>query len=328
MAKPLGGDKRSTPRDDTSAKFKCFAAGRRFVSDAVNLSSGGAFVQTDRVVRPGTVIILEEAKQGYAEAVPHLVGTVVHFAMAPIMGAGIKWVKAIAPGGLEDLTVLLSELLGVEVPSGELARIPKSAREHPVSYDFASGSLNMERRREPKQESERLVSMFGIKVKEATMDKLGIGDVRVVHSEAPKQKRATIGEDDASLSTRTRNEDVDPLQAARELEDWMRFKRVGKKIDATVLLVFEGKNVEGQALSIASNSVWVQSASEPADLNKRLLIQFPIETAQKVIRIIIVGEVQKKLRNRSRDGWGASIKIVTLNEGDNVGAFKRYIGNL
>jgi len=326
MSDRLGGERRKLPRDDTDVKFKCFVSGRRFVAGAVNMGPGGAFIRTDRVVRPGSIIIMELVQTGYAESIPHLVGRIAHFAISPEMGAGVKWVKAIAPGGLSQLRQYLTEVLEIEVPRSEVSRLPVAAEEHPVSYDFASQALNMEKRREPRERSEKIVSMFGIKVKEATMDRLGIGDVRVVHSEAPKQKRATIGD---GVSMRSRDEgDIDPLDAAKELEEWMRLKRVGKKVDAEVLMVFEGKNIEGNALSMSANTIWIQSQNEPPDAGKRLLIQFPIELAKKVIRVIIVAEVQKRLINRSRDGWGLSVKVITVNEGDDIGAFNRFLTNL
>jgi hypothetical protein len=321
----LGGTRRKHERRTIDERFKCFSAGRRFLGKVTNISAGGCFLELDRVMHPGTVVIVELASQAYGEKAPHLVGLLVHMVMKPVVGAGIRWVKVVAPGGARQLKQFLTDWLQIELAQSEFGQIPPTAREHPVSYDFATGIISLEKKREAKKD-DKIVSMFGIKVKDSTMQKLGLADVKVVHSDAPKQKRAVVGEDQ-SMATRD-DEREDPLAAAKELESWLTLKRAGKKIQEQVVMVYEGRNVPAQALSINPTALWVECKDKPPEEQKRLLIQFPVEMAKKTVNVIIVGEVQKRLRNRTHDGWGVSIKIVTFNEGDNVGIFQRYMKNL
>jgi hypothetical protein len=321
----IGDDRRKKDRVDFQEKFRCFVGGKRFVTQTLNVSPGGAFLETDRVIKPGSVMVLEQVKPGYDERPPHLVAKVLHFAMSPAMGVGLQWVKVISENGIANLRSFLNEVLGIEIDQFEISKLPVVAEENPVSYDFATGRVRLERVKREKKE-DKIVSMFGIKVSERAMDKLGLSSVKVVHSEAPKQKRAVVDRDDSMVSRVEGNED--PLEAAKQMEEWMRLKRVGKRIKVNVVLVFEGKNVKASALAISSNSMFVQAPERLPAPGKRILVQFPIETAKRIVKIILVVELKKALRDRTSGDWGASLKIVTMNEGENQGMFKRYIKNL
>lgn len=325
MSSWIGDDRRKRDRLDCQESFRCFVGGKRFVTQTLNVSPGGAFLETDRVIKPGSVMVLEQAKPGYDERPPHLVAKVLHFVMIPVMGVGLQWVKVISENGIGNLRRFLNDVLGIEIDQFEISKLPVVAEENPVSYDFATGRVRMERVKREKKE-DKIVSMFGIRVSERAMDKLGLSSVKVVHSEAPKQKRAVVDRDE-SLSTRVEGNE-DPSEAARQMEEWIRLKRMGKRINAKVVLVFDGKNVKASALAISSNSMFVQSPERLPEAGKRILVQFPIETAKRVVRIIIVVELKKALRDRTSGDWGGSLKIVTLNEGDNQGMFKRFIKNL
>jgi len=326
MSNWIGDDRRKRDRSECSDKFRCYMTGKRFIVPARDLGPGGAFLLLDRVVRPGGIVVMEIVRPGYVGKPPHLVAKVVHFSFAPTMGAGVKWLKAISDDGVTVLGEFLSENLGVQVDSEEAVQLRGAGETNRVSYDFLPGRLKVERPREAKG-PDKMVSMFGIKVSERTMDKLGLGDVRVVHSEAPKQKRAVIG-DDQSLDTRDAAK-IDPLEAAKRLEEWMRFKKIGRPLNKhPVVLAFDGRNVDAQALSLSGKNIFVQASSLLPDAGKRLLVQFPIETAKKAVKIIIVAEVQKTIQDKSLESWGCALRIITVNEGDNIGTFKRFLGHL
>jgi len=321
----IGDDRRKKDRADFQEKFRCFVGGKRFTTQTLNVSPGGAFLETDRVIKPGSIMVLEQVKPGYDQRPPHLVAKVLYFAMTPAMGVGLMWIKVISENGIGNLRAFLQEVLGLEIDQFEISKLPVVAEESPVSYDFATGRVRMERVKREKKE-DKIVSMFGIKVSERTMDKMGLSSVKVVHSEAPKQKRAIVDRDD-SLHSRVDGTE-DPLEAAKQMEEWMRLKRIGKRINAKVVLAYDGKNTKASAHAISSSSMFVQSPDRLPEPGKRILVQFPIETAKRVVKIIIVAELQKSLRDRTSGDWGAALKIVTLNEGDNQGMFKRYIKNL
>jgi hypothetical protein len=111
----IGDDRRRSNRAAAESKFRCYLSGKRLQANALNISSTGAFLALDRVVRPGTPVVMELMRPGQSGRSPALVGEVVHFALKPVMGAGVKWVKAVSEEGLDDLQEFLKNFLGFEI---------------------------------------------------------------------------------------------------------------------------------------------------------------------------------------------------------------------
>jgi len=326
MPEWIGGDRRRAPRYEKGQKFGCYSGGKRFLARAVNQGPGGAFLEVERILTPGAVLIVEPLVPDFGGRLPHLVATVAYFNFKPSMGAGVRWIKAICPTGVSDLRKFLQETIELTVPLSEVSRLPVMAEEMPVSYDFATGHLSMERKREEAPKDERVVSLLGVKIKERALDKLGIKDVRVVHSDAPKQKRAIVGED-TSLETRDSSRE-DPMEAARELEEWMRLKTLGRSINEDVTLAYDGRSVGGKAVSVAEKSVAVMMKMHPPDKGKRVLIQYGVPSGGDRVKVILVTEVSHVIRDRATGEWGMGGRILITNEGDNPGIFKKYLKSL
>jgi len=318
----FGHERRRHDRVESNQSFNCFTAGRRFTAPVADISLGGAFLLVDRVLKPGAVLIMEQAKPDFTGRPAHLVARVLHFSIKPRTGAGLTWVKAIAPAGLPQLQELLMETLGFSIPQNELTRLSVTFQESAVSWDFNLQRVAMERTIAPQQE-DKVVSIFGIRVKERAVGKLGLDQVRVVHSEAPKQKRAIIGDDD-SLSARD-DTTVDPMEAARTLEDWLRFKKSGRAVRDKVIVACGGRSQEALVVSANLNNLFLESPGAFPEKGKRVLIRYPIDTAGTKFDVIVVGEIEKALADRTTGIFGAYVRVVTLNEGSQVGLFKRYV---
>ncbi len=318
----LGGDRRKVERSQEELKFRCFMGGRRFNTVARGSSAQGAFVELDRVVRPGTVLILELLRPGYSQRAPALIGEIVHFSVKPVMGAGVMWRRAVSEDGLVALGRFLSEQFGLAISESEQQRFAGMKNDVlTVAYDFSTGCLSLEKAR--RTGGDKIVSMFGIKVSERTMDKLGLGDIRVVQSEAPSKKRAVLRTDPDESDWRK-----DTVEEAKRLEEWTRLKRLGRPVEVPVVLSFDGGNVNGRSASVSNKSLFVQAGHRLPAPGARVLVRFPVRTAQTLHSVIIVGEVQKTLRSLDGSEWGCSLEIVTVNEGENDGIFRRYVETL
>ena len=175
----IGDERRKFERADSESRFRCYQSGKRFQATLMNISAGGAFVALDKGVRTGSSIVMELLRPGQSDRAPALVGDVVHFTLRPVMGAGVRWSKAVSDEGLDDLHAFLKDFLGLTIDLAEMHRFSsKEARDQTVGYDFRTGILSVEKRRT--KSGDKIVSMFGIKVSERTMDKLGLAEVRVV----------------------------------------------------------------------------------------------------------------------------------------------------
>jgi hypothetical protein len=320
----IGTDRRVSERLETEERFRCFVAGRRFQGKTLNISAGGCLLIVDRIVKTGSIIVLEQIRTAYGYNPPLLIGKVIHFRFAPEMGAGVKWVKIVSEDGIGTLREFIRERLDVDVPMAELRRLKVEERGQPISYDFEEQRLTFEKSR-TKSSEDRLVSMLGIKVSERAIDRLGLADVRIVQSEAPKQKRALLREDD-NLKGRVSGQ-LNAEQEAKRLEEWLRLKKAGQPIEADIVAAFDGNNVSACVTSVTINSMFIEAKQRLPEVGNRMLIRFPIRLAKARFQIVIVTEVQRMLSNSS-GGFGASVKIITINEGDNPGCFKRYVETL
>lgn len=325
MLEWIGDERRTHERVSSEVKFRCYLSGKRFQADVQTISAKGAFVALDRVVRPGASIVMELLRPGKMERAPALVAQVVHFALKPVMGAGLQWARAVSEDGLDELHSFLQEFLGLEIDVAETHRF--SAREEhsqTVGYDFRSGLLSVEKR--TTQSGDKIVSMFGIKVSERMMEKLGMEEVRVVQSAAPKKKRAVLHDQDAAVGEEEPVED--PAVVAKRSEEWMRLRQLGRSLEVPVVLAFEGRNLNGRTASISPKGFFVQAKERLPAPGARVLVRFPVKTEEAEVSIIIVAEVAQTLRGPRGVDWGSSMKIVTVNEGDNPGIFRRYVATV
>lgn len=324
----FGDDRRKHPRFERGDKFKCFVGGQRFTAQAVNQGPGGAFIETDRVVKPGSLIILEVAQAGMADSGggrPHIVGKVLYFALKPSRGIGVQWIKAVSLDGVAGLQMFLADYFGVELTEEALSALPGVANELPVSYDFTSKRVLIERALAAKKE-DKMVSFFGVKVRGGALDKLDSMDVKVIASEAPRQKRVVMDEEE-QLKHRDESEE-DPLEVAKQMEKRLKIIRRRKEVKEPATVLADGKKYEGMAIAADSSAIYIEGHKPYPAVQKRVLVHFPIKTDRGEFKIIIVGEVTDLLQNRSRKQFGADIKIITLNEGEKPGIFKEYIRSL
>ncbi len=322
MREWIGDERRKDDRAASESRFRCYHSGKRFQATVVNICSGGAFLAFDRIVRTGAPIVMELLRPGQSERAPALVGEVVHFALKPVMGAGVRWVKAVSEDGLDDLHSFLKDFLGVSIELAEMHRFAKKEEHNEtVGYDFRSGLLTVEKRRT--QSGDKIVSMFGIKVSERAMEKLGLAEVRVVQSAAPRKKRAILHDQDVEFPSEERAED--PAVVTRRLEEWMRMRRLGRSLEVSVVLAFDGRNVKGRTGSASTKGLFVEAQERLPEPGSRVLVRFPVRKLEGPSSIIIVGEVQKTMRGPDGKSWGTSLSIVTVNEGDDPGIYRRHI---
>ena len=326
MEDRFGGDRRKQPRFERGEKFKVFAAGQRHVVKALNQGPGGAFLMVERVIKPGTMVVVEPAVPGQVgTGHPHIVAKVLYFSLSPNIGVGVKWMKAICHEGVSRLRSFLAHTVSVEISDEKLVDLPTVAEELRVSYDFATKKVAIEKRLATEKD-DRVVSMFGIKVRGDALDRVDNMGVAVIQSEAPRQKRVVMSEDEQFKGREDSRED--PLQAAKEMEQRLKIMRRRKEIRVKVSVLFEGRKYPAFALAIESKGVYVESDDPLPAVKKRVLVQFPLEMGDSEVPIIIVGEVAKALRNRATDQYGVDLRIVTVNEGEQPGIFKQYLKSL
>lgn len=323
----FGDDRRRQPRFERGDKFKCFAGGQRFTAVAANQGPGGAFLETERIFKPGSLVVLEQATTGYSDGggKPHIVGKVLYFGFKPTRGIALEWVKAVCLSGVEPLGVFLVDYFGVELTEEMMQQLPGTARELPISFDFNTQRLLVERSLMTKRD-DSMVNLFGVKVRGDALDKLDNMDVKVIASESPRQKRVIMSEDEQFKHRDDSGED--PLEIAKQMEKRLKIIRRRKECQEPVTMLADGKKHEGSAIAVDSSAIYVEGSKPFPDVRKRVLLHFPVHSDSGEVKIIIVGEIMDSLQNRARQMYGVDVKIITLNEGDKKGIFKEYLRSL
>ena len=60
----IGEERRLNNRAEAESGFRCYLNGKRFQANVANISSGGAFLALDRVVRRGAPVVMELMRPG------------------------------------------------------------------------------------------------------------------------------------------------------------------------------------------------------------------------------------------------------------------------
>jgi len=81
-------------------EFYCYIDGHRFDSASLNISSGGAFLQTDADIRPGAMLMVVPKKEAQKEFPVAVFGKVARRQSGASEGLGVKWVSCVTRHGI------------------------------------------------------------------------------------------------------------------------------------------------------------------------------------------------------------------------------------
>jgi len=318
-----GAERRRGPRYASTGKLVLhLAGGQKVTGQVVDKGPCGAFIESTKVVRPGTIIVVEEVSSAEISVRPHLVSRVVRYVLTPKPGAGIEWVKAVAPDGIGQLVSLMKNVACLELDRALVDPFRTVLKDTAVSYDFSTGRVMVEKALAERQ-NERWVNLYGVRVKERAVSAMDTMGVKVVQSEAPKQRRAVINEEE-SLASRE-DAPVDPQSAARDLEDRMRLIAGKKQVNDPVTALYEGVRIQAKAIAVDGTMVFLDSVQQMPQERERLMVYYTIPTKHGPQTVAIVGEVARRFTNRATRHFEAAVKILTVNEGANKGIFWLFV---
>ncbi|MBM4372643.1 MAG: PilZ domain-containing protein [Deltaproteobacteria bacterium] len=320
----MGIEKRQHPRTPSSLRLYAVNKGRRISVNALNVSLGGAFLATESILRPGTVLLLEPpADPGQRTPGVAMAARVVHFTMLPGFGAGVSWIRAMAPEGMAPLRLWLRKILGFEIPDELLAQIPPMLWTRPLYWDFRRGRLFVDEQhiqRAAPREGE--TSIHGIRVKESLWDQLG--QVRVVYSEAPSQKRASV-HGDVSIETRAEEGQDGAAAAAKELNRWLHLVRKRTRADLQAIISRLNVRMSGRVLGLDAEGLFVEVHHAPPPPGNRLMVDVKIEFQEMTFPVRFACEVEDVVVRRDVKSWGMDLRTISVNEGSQRGILRAWL---
>jgi hypothetical protein len=240
--------------------------------------------------------------------------------MVPRFGVGVEWMRAVAPGGVAALVAFMESHLGLTIPEETINALPGSLRNGEVFWDFKMECIRALEKKRPKTEMKK-VSMFGVTIREDILEQLG--DVEIVHSEAPKQKRANLSKPSvAGRASSTEDEATDQAQA---LKMWMTLVGRRKRVDEPAKVIHNGKKRKATILSVDAQAMFLEYKKKVPEVDDRLLVEagFSIEKNRYQIRFIV--KVKKVLFREDKKLWGVETRILSVTEGGFRGVFTQYL---
>jgi len=111
----MGAERRVFPRWKLEDSVYCYVEGDRLDAQSSDISSGGMFFRTRKVILPGKEVALVFRRQlGSGERPIFLVGRVMRRQVKPEPGVGLRWERAATPADPETLRRFLRDFLQVE----------------------------------------------------------------------------------------------------------------------------------------------------------------------------------------------------------------------
>ncbi|MFH1529565.1 MAG: hypothetical protein ABIK09_02400 [Pseudomonadota bacterium] len=315
-------EKRTHLRWESSRKFYAVVKGRRITVLAKNLSLGGAFLATETIVRPGKVLVLEAPEaMGAGPPVCTIAAKVVHFTMLPEFGAGATWVRAMCSEGMRPLRAWLADLLKFEIPDPVAHQVPMELWGKPLYWDFRRGRFFVDEAAIERTRT-RTAEQGSLKVKESLWEQLG--KVRVVYSEAPSQKRATM-DHDVSIETRTSGKDDETSASAKDLSRWLRISRKRRATDLQAIITRLNVRMSGRVTGLDREGLVVEVANRPPPPGNRVMVDVKIEFQGMTFPVRFACEIEDVVERRDTGLWGLDLRIISTNEGPQPGILRAWL---
>ena len=321
----MGLEKRKHPRVESQRKFYAVVKGKRLSLQAKDLSLGGAFLTTESILRPGTILVLElPEKMVQGPPAVSIAAKVVHFTMLPEFGAGTSWIRAMSSEGMRPLRAWLEELLDFTIPDEIAHQIPMALWGKPLYWDFRRGRFFVDEaavtRSLRKQGGE--TSVHGVKVKETLWEQLG--KVRVVYSEAPAQKRATVDRD-VSIDTRADEDSDEASSTAKELNRWLHMSRKRRPTDLQAILQRLNIRLSGRVVGLDGEGLFVEVQHRPPPPGNRIMVDVKLEYQGMTFPVRFICEIDDVLERRDTRMFGLDLRTISVNEGAQRGILRAWL---
>lgn len=133
-------ERRQHERHQKVIRFQCYIDGHRFDTASLDISTGGAFLETDDDIRMGAVVMIVPVREMKKKLPVVLVGTVVRKQLDPTAGLGIEWHKCVTRNGIQQVFDFMAFYLDL-YPSHLPLPAPGVSQSKVVAYDFRRGNF-------------------------------------------------------------------------------------------------------------------------------------------------------------------------------------------
>jgi len=131
----MSRDRRQHRRKSKFLEFTCFIDGQKFTTKSMDISAGGAYVDSEEELRNGAVVMIVPSRELKKKLPIVLVGSVVRRADETGSKFGIMWHKCVTRDGIDNIFDFLAFYLDL-YPSALPVPDPAVVASTLASYDF------------------------------------------------------------------------------------------------------------------------------------------------------------------------------------------------
>ena len=320
-------EKRVHTRWEATRKFYTVLKGKRIAVTAKNLSAGGAFLAVESIVRPGKVLVLEPPEaMGVGPPPCTIAARVVHFTMLPEFGAGSAWVRAMCVEGMRPLREWLRELLRLEIPDPVANQVPMALWNKPLYWDFRRGRFFLDEDAVARERRSAPVGTTATAPRDTAALWDQLGKVKVVYSEAPSQKRATVDRD-MSIETRASDDDEKSTASAKDLNRWLRITRKRRATDLPAIITRMNVRLSGRVIGLESEGLVVEVAGRPPPPGNRVMVDVKIDYQGTIFPLRFACEIEDVVERRDTSVFAVDLRTISVNEGSQRGILKAWLAS-
>lgn len=144
-------EKRQFERREYRVRFRCYMeGGARYPALSLDLGKGGAFLTSNELPVPGSLIVVEAVDSNKNPLPFLLVGRVVRTEQGDRLGVGVQWVKAVIRREIGTLVRFLTHFFGLEdlhPPALTDEELADNATK--IIYDFRRATFSVRQHRSP-----------------------------------------------------------------------------------------------------------------------------------------------------------------------------------
>jgi len=334
---------------------------REETAHATDQGPGGAFLPVKRALPDGTLLIIEVHEPEVVHRGPPvlLVAEVVYSKQKPTLGLGIRWKHALCVEGLERLASFLEAHFNLFLDPKKIGAFHREQLDGAVQYDFHFGSLKpiseetIERwRAEDRVYDIRYPQTFMAKAHhietrarysgpdvvppEATapQPKPGRDEIDVDDTWQPPEVSFDDGTDPAAkkvsvdVAEEATDLGFDAITQTNELTDWASDirHRLPVKVPVLLMSMVGDETIGATVRNLSRTHLFVLLADDlRVYRSDRLVVRFPLSLGPLSVKLIIVGTVQRVVRDRKSGRLGLDLSLDTMDEGKHKGVFKEFV---
>ncbi|MFH1529989.1 MAG: PilZ domain-containing protein [Pseudomonadota bacterium] len=311
----MSSNRRQHTRSLKALDFSCYIDGQQFDARSLDVSAGGAFMETGALVPVGSVALIALTK-GNKEAETRrraarrqefpvlLLGLVVRHQTTPVSGVGLQWLRCVSRVGLQPMLDFLGFVLDL-YPS----TLPLPASEV-TTLDFVEFDFVLQEFR-PGRLEDRGWDPDGARPTTGGRTPL----LRSLRTDAVLAAAPTREEEAPPPPEPPEEERSFPFEASRELV----------YRPTTVEVVIGARRIRGVVHSLGRRHLLLATPGGDTVAATHLMVRFPVPLKGQKIIVQLHCDIRGANPMEGRDAVSYDLQIQTADEGSEPGIWERWV---